>query len=99
MAAGRFDLAVADELADFRRKGGPVDIEVVGELLAREGDFKRIASSRLGPHFQIGEQLFRRRVGVAMANAKDVVKEAADVITGSNDEDGLVPVIEKYVMI
>lgn len=38
-------------------------------------------------------------VGVAMANAKDVVKEAADVITGSNDEDGLVPVIEKYVMI
>ena len=35
-------------------------------------------------------------VGVAMANAKDVVKEAADVITGSNDEDGLVPIIEEY---
>ena len=37
-------------------------------------------------------------VGVAMSNAKDVVKEAADVITGSNDEDGLVPVIEKYFL-
>lgn len=37
-------------------------------------------------------------VGVAMANAKDVVKEAADVVTGSNDEDGLVPIIEKYFL-
>ena len=72
MAAGRFDLAVADELADFRRKGGSVDIEVVGELLAREGDFKRIASSRLGPHFQIGEQLFRRRV---LRQAVDLPRE------------------------
>lgn len=37
-------------------------------------------------------------VGVAMENAKDVVKEAADVIAGSNDEDGLVPIIEKYFL-
>ena len=35
-------------------------------------------------------------VGVAMGNAKDVVKEAADYITGTNDEDGLVEVIEKF---
>lgn len=37
-------------------------------------------------------------VGVAMANAQAAVKEAADEITLSNDEDGLVPVIEKYFM-
>lgn len=37
-------------------------------------------------------------IGVAMANAADVVKEAADVTTLSNDEDGLVPVIERYIM-
>lgn len=37
-------------------------------------------------------------VGVAMANAKDAVKAAADVVTGSNDEDGLVPIIEKYFL-
>lgn len=37
-------------------------------------------------------------IGVAMANAADVVKEAADIITLSNDEDGLVPVIEKYIL-
>lgn len=37
-------------------------------------------------------------VGVAMANAKAEVKEAADVITGSCDEDGLVPIIQKYFL-
>lgn len=37
-------------------------------------------------------------VGVAMGNAQQAVKEAADVITGTNDEDGLVPIIEKYFL-
>lgn len=37
-------------------------------------------------------------VGVAMANAKDEVKAVADFITGSNDEDGLVTVVEKYIL-
>ena len=35
-------------------------------------------------------------LGVAMANAQPPVKEAADIITLSNDEDGLLPVIETY---
>lgn len=35
-------------------------------------------------------------LGVAMANAKDAVKECADYITCSNDEDGVVHVIEKF---
>lgn len=35
-------------------------------------------------------------VGVAMGNAQDAVKEAADYITATNDEDGLVQVIEKF---
>lgn len=35
-------------------------------------------------------------VGVAMGNAQAAVKEVADVITATNDEDGLVQVIEKY---
>lgn len=36
-------------------------------------------------------------IGVAMANAQDEVKEAADVVTRkSNDEDGLLEVIERY---
>lgn len=36
-------------------------------------------------------------VGVAMGNAQPAVKEKADYITGTNDEDGLVEVIEKYI--
>lgn len=35
-------------------------------------------------------------VGVAMGNAQPAVKEAADYITATNDEDGLVEVIEKF---
>lgn len=37
-------------------------------------------------------------VGVAMGNAQPAVKEAADYITATNDEDGLVPVIDKYIL-
>lgn len=37
-------------------------------------------------------------VGVAMDNAQQAVKDAADYITGSNDEDGLVEVIEKFIL-
>ena len=38
-------------------------------------------------------------VGVAMANAQDAVKEVADVITSkTNDEDGLLEVVERYLL-
>ena len=36
-------------------------------------------------------------LGVAMANAQDKVKEAADFITLSNNEDGIAYVIEKFI--
>ncbi len=37
-------------------------------------------------------------VGVAMSNAQDVVKESADVVTLSNDEDGVAEYIEKFLL-
>lgn len=37
-------------------------------------------------------------VGVAMANAREEVKAVADYITKSNDEDGLVDVIDKFII-
>lgn len=37
-------------------------------------------------------------LGVAMANAQDTVKEAADFITLSNDEDGVAHVVEKFCL-
>ena len=37
-------------------------------------------------------------VGVAMANAQQPVREVADYITSSNDEDGIAEVIEKFIL-
>ena len=37
-------------------------------------------------------------LGVAMSNGCDAAKEAADYIAPSNDEDGIVDVIEKFVL-
>ncbi len=37
-------------------------------------------------------------LGVAMANAQEEVKAAADYITGSNDEDGVADVIYKFML-
>ena len=36
-------------------------------------------------------------IGVAMGNAVENLKKAADVITLSNDEDGIAYVLEKYL--
>ncbi len=38
-------------------------------------------------------------LGVAMANAQPAVREAADYITASNDEDGIVQVIETFFQV
>lgn len=37
-------------------------------------------------------------IGVAMANAQDAVKAAADYITFSNDKDGIVNVINRFIL-
>ncbi|SEU19895.1 Cof-type HAD-IIB family hydrolase [Paenibacillus sp. NFR01] len=37
-------------------------------------------------------------LGVAMGNAQDAVKEAADAVTASNNEDGIAEVIQKYIL-
>lgn len=37
-------------------------------------------------------------LGVAMENAQEPVKACADYITASNDEDGIVEVIEKFML-
>ena len=37
-------------------------------------------------------------VGVAMGNSKDRIKEIADVVTISNDEDGVARILEEYIL-
>ena len=37
-------------------------------------------------------------IGVAMQNARDEVKAVADFVTGSNEEDGLVQVVDTFIL-
>lgn len=37
-------------------------------------------------------------LGVSMGNAKENVKSVADIITSTNDEDGVAEIIEKYIL-
>ena len=43
------------------------------------------------------EMLTLAGLGIAMENADDVVKEAADVIAGNNDQDGVGKELEKIL--
>ena len=44
------------------------------------------------------EMIAAAGLGVAMGNAVVAAKEAADLVTGTNEEDGVVRVIEEYVL-
>lgn len=44
------------------------------------------------------EMLNYAGLGIAMGNAHDEVKEAADAVTASNDEDGVAKAIQKYIL-
>ena len=44
------------------------------------------------------EMLQTAGLGVAMGNAPDKVKRVADVVTASNEEDGVAIALEKYVL-
>jgi len=73
---------------------------------------KAIAMEKLGKHFGIkreemiavgdGENdlsmIEYAGLGIAMANADEKVKEMADAITLSNEEDGVAAVIDRYVL-
>jgi len=44
------------------------------------------------------EMLEYAGLGIAMGNAHEEVKEAADAVTASNDEDGIAKAIQKYIL-
>jgi Cof subfamily protein (haloacid dehalogenase superfamily) len=45
------------------------------------------------------EMLQMAGIGVAMGNASEIAKRAADIITSSNDEDGIADALEKFVFV
>lgn len=63
---------------------------------------KKIGATReemiaIGDGFNDKSMIEFAGLGVAMANAQEVVKQAADYITLSNEEDGVAAVVEKFM--
>ena len=73
---------------------------------------KGVALSALAEHFGIDQQnvmaigdsfndlemIQYAGVGVAMGNARPEIKEQADIVTVTNEEDGVAEAIERYVL-
>ena len=73
-----------------------IDKAVSLEKLCAYAGVKREELAACGDGYNDMPMIRYAGLGIAMANAKDPVKEAADVITLSNDEDGIAAAIEKY---
>lgn len=74
-----------------------VDKGVAVEKLMKHLDIKKDKVICIGDSYNDLPMLRRVGLGVAMGNAQMEVKEAADFITDSNDEDGIVKVIKKFM--
>ena len=67
-------------------------------VLLDELNLKREELMAVGDGFNDLSMVKFAGMGVAMANAQDVVKENADFVTLSNDEDGVAHVVEKFIL-
>ncbi len=74
-----------------------VDKGIAVEKLMKHLDVKKDKVICVGDSYNDLPMFRQAGLGVAMENAQTEVKEAADFITGSNDEDGIVKVISKFM--
>ena len=74
-----------------------VDKGIAVEKLMKHLDVKKDKVICVGDSYNDLPMFRLAGLGVAMENAQTEIKEAADFITGSNDEDGIVKVIEKFM--
>ena len=65
-------------------------------VLLEKLDMKREEMVAVGDGYNDLSMIKFAGLGVAMANAQEPVKKAADYITLSNDEDGVAAVVERY---
>ena len=94
-----------DELSIYRSE--PFFIEVMPQNVDKAASLDRMLATfgltsenviSCGDGFNDITMIQYAGLGVAMGNAQQAVKEVADYITATNDEDGLVPVIEQYIL-
>jgi len=88
-------------------QSGEMNMEVI-PADADKGSGLRMLSQRLGIRREeimaVGDQLNDlpmlryAGLGVAVANAPEMVRQAADAVTDRNDEDGVGKAIEKYCL-
>ncbi len=96
---------VAPDLNVFRSEPYFIEITVqgvdkaksIGRLLAHIG-MERENCICCGDGFNDRTMVEYAGVGVAMGNAQQVVKDVADYVTASCDEDGIVEVIKKFIL-
>lgn len=94
---GRFEIIKSrDSLLEFMPKGVTKAYGI--SLLAKDLGIAQAEVLALGDEENDLPMIEYAGIGVAMANAIPLVKEAADVITKSNEEDGVAEAIEKYVL-
>lgn len=83
------------------------NIEVMGKDVSKGRSLERLCNDlnilpeevmTIGDNENDISMLNYAGLGVAMENAKEEVKEIADIITLNNDKDGVAEVIEKYVL-
>ena len=67
-------------------------------VLLKEINMKKEEMIAVGDGFNDLSMIQYAGLGVAMANAQPVVRENADYITLSNDEDGVAAVVEKIIL-
>ena len=67
-------------------------------VLLKEINMKKEEMIAVGDGFNDLSMIQYAGLGVAMANAQPVVRENADYITLSNDEDGVATVVEKFIL-
>ena len=67
-------------------------------LLARDLGIKQDEIMTIGDEENDLPMIEYAGLGVAMANAIPLVKEAADVVTDTNDQDGVAKAVEKYIL-
>lgn len=68
------------------------------EILLNSLNIKREELIACGDGFNDLSMIEYAGLGVAMANAQNIVKEKSDVLTSSNDDDGVAEVIDKYIL-
>lgn len=93
------------ELNVFRSEPYFIEITMKGvdKALSLDGLLKRLSILRencicCGDGFNDLTMVKYAGIGVAMDNAQQIVKDNADYITASCDEDGIVEVIEKFIV-